>query len=401
MDSQINAFPAGFDAAMPEPVAVTRWSARLADPQCERDYRLARFPDDRRRIMLLMVLVAAAGALIFLGRFYFRLLGGSGQEPLYPPLVSVVIPLCAILLFRRMPTPQALETAVLAVGAFGTTSRLFMLTLQPGLLAMWLPLIVTTVFVIYLYLPVRFVASVGLAAAFSIVTPIWWALLGHPAMPGTEIYHGVLWLVLANALGFTAANAMHRSQRTQFAQSLILQQLLSTDSLTGIANRRRFDSALQREWRRCLRDGLPLSLLMIDVDHFKAYNDQFGHQQGDNCLRHVARLLLARLWRPGDLVARYGGEEFVCLLPEAGPFGARTVANRLATAIQRANIPHPLSPAGERLTISVGVATATDLSGAPEALVALADKLLYAAKDAGRDRVVAGTLARAGAAVAA
>ena len=187
---------------------------------------------------------------------------------------------------------------------------------------------------------------------------------------------------------------MQRSQRTQYAQSLILHQLLSTNSLTGIANRRRFDDALEREWRRCRRAGAPLSLLMIDVDHFKAYNDLFGHQRGDDCLRQVARLLLEEVGRPADLLARYGGEEFVCLLPEAGPFGARTVANRLIAAIQRAAIAHPLSAAGGRLTISIGVATAADLAGAPDALVALADKLLYAAKDAGRDQGIAGTLPR-------
>jgi diguanylate cyclase (GGDEF)-like protein len=131
---------------------------------------------------------------------------------------------------------------------------------------------------------------------------------------------------------------------------------------------------------------------MIDIDHFKAYNDHCGHQQGDECLRRVARLLVDGIGRPGDLVARYGGEEFVCLLPEVGQAGARAVATRLIASLHRAAIPHPASSLGSRLTVSIGVATAVDLSGAETALFALADKLLYAAKNAGRNQFATGEL---------
>ena len=171
----------------------------------------------------------------------------------------------------------------------------------------------------------------------------------------------------------------------------MLQQLLSTDALTGIANRRRFDAVLALEWRRAARLRLPLSLLMIDVDHFKAFNDHCGHQRGDDCLRRVARLLVAAAGRPGDLVARYGGEEFICLLPGEGEAGARDVAERLLDTVRAAGIAHPGAPSG-RLTVSVGVATADQFSGGPDALVALADRLLYAAKDAGRDGLKSGLL---------
>jgi diguanylate cyclase (GGDEF)-like protein len=131
---------------------------------------------------------------------------------------------------------------------------------------------------------------------------------------------------------------------------------------------------------------------MIDVDHFKLYNDQFGHQQGDDCLRQVARLLVDTVGRPGDLVARYGGEEFVCLLPECNMGGALAVANKLIAALRQADIHHPRSPAGARLTMSIGAACAKDLSGAPDALMGFADKLLYAAKAAGRNQVKVGQL---------
>jgi diguanylate cyclase (GGDEF)-like protein len=386
-----------FDAASPDlplllrPVAVTRWTAQLVDPACERAYRRDRFGGDKRRLLMLMALVAVAGLMIFLGRFYEYLFDHGRAVILVPALVSIAIPAVAALVFRTRRTPQSLELAVVIMGSAGVILRLLMLSVQPNLLAMWLPLIVTVLFVIYLYLPVRFVVSVGLAAVLFTVAPLWWALAPHGVLNGPEIYRGMMWLLLANALGFTAANALQRSQRMQYAQSLVLQQLLSTDALTGIANRRRFDAALAREWASAARTHLPLSLLMIDVDYFKAFNDYCGHQRGDECLRRVARLLVAAAGRPGDLVARYGGEEFICLLPAVDAAGARAVAERLLNTVRAAAIAHPRAPSG-RLTISVGVATTEVFSGGPDALVALADRLLYAAKDAGRDSLMSGML---------
>ncbi len=379
--------------AAAQPVAVTRWTARLADPAHERAFRLQRFPEDRRRLFIVMCLASATGALIFLGRLYAHVMQGDPTEALYPPLVSFVLPLVSMAIFHRMSTPEKLEITVLCVCTVGVMIRLLMLSLQPGTLAMWLPLMVTITFIIYLYLPVRFVLAVALASIFSIIAPVWWGLLAQTAVPGVEIYRGILWMLLANALGLTAANALHRSQRSEFAQKLVLQRLLSTDALTGIANRRRFDETLARQWRRCQRASLPLSLLMIDVDHFKAYNDHCGHPQGDACLREVAALLTEAVRRPSDLVARYGGEEFVCLLPDVGSAGALAVAEKIAAALKEACIDHPRSPAGPRLTLSVGVATVRQPSGAPAGIVAFADELLYAAKAAGRNQIKIGQLA--------
>ncbi len=395
-ETQPTASATGFDAALPapKPVTVTRWTARLADPACERDYRAQRFPDDRRRVLLLMGLVASASGLNFLIEVYAYLHGASSAAALIPAVATIAFPIVGLLIVMRLRAPRMLELFMVVAVAIGMMFRMAMVTLHPHIAEMGPAMMVGILFVIYLYLPFRFVNAVALAIGFSVLAPLWWRASLGPALPPDQFFRTLVWLLLANALGFVAANSLQRSLRIQFAQSLILQQLLSTDALTGIANRRRFDDALDREWRRCRRTGTPLSLLMMDVDHFKPYNDLFGHQQGDDCLRQVARLLLEEVGRPADLLARYGGEEFVCLLPEAGPFGARTVANRLIAAIRRADIAHPLSPAGGRLTISIGVATAAELAGAPESLVALADKLLYAAKDAGRDQVMAGTLPR-------
>lgn len=171
-------------------------------------------------------------------------------------------------------------------------------------------------------------------------------------------------------------------------QTDLLRSLSFLDGLTGIANRRRFDDAMAREWRRCARSNLPLSLIILDVDHFKAYNDHYGHQAGDECLRMVAELLSDRARRPSDLVARYGGEEFVCLLPETDGPGAVRVAEGFRTGVAECRIPHAQSPVIPYVTISLGVATVIpSADGSPEQLAEMADQLLYRAKRTGRNRV--------------
>ncbi|MBP2304971.1 diguanylate cyclase [Azospirillum melinis] len=171
-------------------------------------------------------------------------------------------------------------------------------------------------------------------------------------------------------------------------QTDLLRSLSFLDGLTGIANRRRFDDTMAREWRRCARSNLPLSLIILDVDHFKAYNDHYGHQAGDECLRVVAELLSDRAKRPSDLVARYGGEEFVCLLPETDGPGAVRVAEGFRTGVAECRIPHAQSPVIPHVTISLGVATVIpSADGSPEQLAEMADQLLYRAKRTGRNRV--------------
>ncbi|AWJ84308.1 diguanylate cyclase response regulator [Azospirillum sp. TSH58] len=174
-------------------------------------------------------------------------------------------------------------------------------------------------------------------------------------------------------------------------QTDLLRTLSFNDGLTGIANRRRFDEVLMREWRRCGRAQLPLSLIMLDVDQFKPYNDHYGHQAGDECLRAVAQILGGQIMRPGDLIARYGGEEFVCLLPETDEDGAVEVAERLRQTVAERRLPHAVSHVADHITISLGVATARPMpDDTPDRLTQLADGLLYEAKRAGRNRVCSG-----------
>lgn len=160
-----------------------------------------------------------------------------------------------------------------------------------------------------------------------------------------------------------------------------------TDSLTGLSNRRFFDNALQIEFSRHKRSGSQLSLIMLDVDHFKKYNDHYGHLEGDDCLRQIARTLKAVVERGSDIVARYGGEEFVVILPDTNRQGAAVLAGRIAESVLKLALPHAKSDTSEFVTISLGIASATDhvlTDGAQ--LVALADQALFHAKENGRNR---------------
>ena len=173
---------------------------------------------------------------------------------------------------------------------------------------------------------------------------------------------------------------------------LVLQQELEAlsfkDGLTGIANRRQFDASLEREWAQASRDHTPLSLLMLDVDLFKQYNDLYGHLQGDTCLVAIAQALGQAAVRPRDVVARFGGEEFVILLPETDAQGAREVAERCQRLIAQQALEHKLSPHGQRVTLSIGVGTAIpDAAAQHSALLQAVDRQLYAAKQQGRNRI--------------
>lgn len=180
-------------------------------------------------------------------------------------------------------------------------------------------------------------------------------------------------------------------QRTQALEEVNhqLEVLSVTDALTRLANRRRFDAVWLDEWQRALRQATPLAVIMLDVDHFKAYNDHYGHQQGDECLRRVGEVLLTTVRRAGELVARYGGEEFVVVLPGTSVIHAMAVAESIRANIQAAGIAHAHSGVAAVVTVSLGVAVGIPTQGdVRDALVHAADAALYRAKDQGRNRVV-------------
>ena len=166
-----------------------------------------------------------------------------------------------------------------------------------------------------------------------------------------------------------------------------LERLASIDGLTGIANRRYFDDKFNEEYKRCARYKMPLSLVFVDIDYFKQYNDTYGHGAGDDCLRKTALCFKTTLQRPGDLVARYGGEEFIFLLPNTDYDGARHIANMLVANVKSLGIPHEKSLVDKNVTISAGVVSSDCMQENTQEALERADKALYLAKTSGRNRV--------------
>ena len=198
---------------------------------------------------------------------------------------------------------------------------------------------------------------------------------------------------IAKPINPVIVRARVQTHLTLKLQSDILRSMALLDGLTGVANRRKFDEQLLRDWRQSQREQTSLSLILVDVDHFKRYNDHYGHQAGDAALQAVARVLTSTLRRPHDLLARYGGEEFVGVLPNTGLSEAVKLAERMQAGVRALNLEHSGSPEAQVVTISLGVATVVARSDlAPQALVEAADQQLYAAKQAGRARVCAAAL---------
>ncbi len=184
-----------------------------------------------------------------------------------------------------------------------------------------------------------------------------------------------------------------KTHLTMKRQSDLLRQWVYIDGLTGVCNRRYFDEHLKHEWDRAARLGAPLSVGLVDVDLFKLYNDHYGHQAGDDCLRRVAAVMKASLRRPTDMVARYGGEEFGLLLPDTDAAGALHLAGQIREGLLMAHIEHAKSSVGPLLTISIGLCTwARGGLGSTAALLKAADAQLYVAKARGRDQACGGLL---------
>lgn len=186
------------------------------------------------------------------------------------------------------------------------------------------------------------------------------------------------------------ATGFHRDINEKKELEDKLRRMSMVDGLTGLANRRHFDEIFDREWRRCVREKREISVIMIDIDYFKRYNDRYGHQAGDDCLRSVGNTLAATIKRPGDFAARYGGEEFVVVLPMTDLENALNIAEMMRAHVSDLNIRHDDSHAASVVTISAGVAAGLpDKDMSPAHLIKKADDALYEAKNTGRNRVMA------------
>jgi diguanylate cyclase (GGDEF)-like protein len=195
---------------------------------------------------------------------------------------------------------------------------------------------------------------------------------------------------ISKPINAAVVRARVRTQLTVKRQSDALRELILTDALTGVANRRAFDETIANEWRRCGRAQVPMALIMVDIDQFKNYNDAYGHQAGDACLRQVAGAMRRAAGRPQDLVSRYGGEEFAILLPQEDVLGAEGVARKVLDEVAALAIEHAQSQVAPFVTVSMGLAAVVPGETAePAGLISRADALLYQAKAEGRNRYCA------------
>lgn len=207
-------------------------------------------------------------------------------------------------------------------------------------------------------------------------------------MPATVLLGSCALLLVTVATCAVAAWQLEKQSRRSFLEGRLITQLAEHDALTGAKNRRVFDEHLARLWQQAIRDRRPLAILLIDVDHFKAFNDLYGHQAGDGALRQVAQAVQAQISRPLDMLARYGGEEFAVILYDSGRDGTLDIARRIHAAVGTLHIEHRGAPETRSVTVSIGVAAIEPTpSRDPRGAVQLADEALYTAKTLGRNQV--------------
>ena len=226
-------------------------------------------------------------------------------------------------------------------------------------------------------------------AANVFVTVVYLAAGTALQLPGLEFGYDAISMVAINIFCASVVYMHEKTSRMRFLETGLLREMVARDGLTGIQNRRMFDQHIQRIWQQAVREGEQVAVLLVDIDCFKDYNDRYGHQAGDECLRAVAVTLSQCARRPMDFVARYGGEEFAVVLYEATREFVAEVLTRIQRSIAQLNIPHEASRVASRLTVSIGAAFV--LPGANrthDGLVQLADEALYSAKEQGRNRVV-------------
>lgn len=248
------------------------------------------------------------------------------------------------------------------------------------------PAIVLAVFGLYLLMGMLFMPAL-LSGLFVLVAYMAGAAMVQ--LPNHElIYNGTV-LLFSNVLGAAACYRLEHLRRRAFLEAQLLRDMANRDGLTGIHNRRAFDEHLNRLWQQALREHQSMALLLVDIDHFKAYNDYYGHQAGDQCLRQVAHILTQVCRRPLDFTARYGGEEFAVVLYDVRRDYVQELATNIQTELHRLALSHPAAPVTRQLTVSIGAACVTPMQDRSIfGFVQLADEALYEAKDTGRDRAV-------------
>lgn len=358
------------------------------DPALERDFRRAHLAKNRAQInrnLLLGVgfvigfavlthLVMPAGASRRLDLIRLAVLG--------PVFLSALVLVHTRLYQRWYPVIAPYGAAVFGIGIVALVVMAATATPGVGLIG---SAALATIYN-YLMLGLAFRAALAASLVVLLVYPIGAMLVDVPA---AQRLMDIGVLIFTNVIGAIVCYSLERANRTNFLESQLLIETARRDGLTGIANRRTFDEHVDRVWAQAAREGMPLTLLLIDIDHFKAYNDRFGHQAGDECLRRVAWSLSENARRPLDIAARYGGEEFALVLYDATRQHAELVARQIQAGIEALDIPNPTSSSGKRLTVSIGIACVIPTSNRSHyGFIQLADEALYAAKERGRNCIV-------------
>src|SRR5216683_3067732 len=364
------------------------------NPELETEFRRAHFdenlPHTRVNLCLAVVITIAFSAMeaMVLGPELNRI----------PSMIHmlVIIPILLIGLAssfsahrHRIYPPLAVVASTilgLGVGAIQIIATL-------GGMSILFPCLMLTIIFIYFMAGLIFYHAV---AANTIVMFVYLAVGTALQLPGREFAYDAMAMVAANLFGASVVYMHEKTSRLRFLEACLLREMVARDGLTGIQNRRMFDQHIQRVWQQAVREEERVAVLLADIDCFKDYNDRYGHQAGDECLRAVAvslsqcaRRPLQCARRPLDFVARYGGEEFAVVLYEASREYVAEVLTRIQRSIAELNIPHEASRVASRLTVSIGAAfILPSTSRTYEGLIQLADEALYSAKEQGRNRVV-------------
>lgn len=356
------------------------------DPALESAYAIERFTESRRFVRVnLLVLMAIMVAVFATDRI---VMPEVAALPALAARLAYMLPALG-LAFGMTFVPRAeywypRVTPVIAVGMLCTVLILGLWAWQHGEGRLIVRPIYAAI-AIYFMLGLNFQVAVVVNAigilCYALLASFWVGL------PGDELLYSLSTLLLTNVLCIAGAYKLEHAQRAVWLKARLLAGYALQDGLTGLANRRRFDEHFERIWKQGQRDRKPVSLLLVDIDRFKDYNDRYGHQAGDEALKALARVLAASVKRPFDLATRYGGEEFAVLLYDAGLDFTAGTAESVMLGLREMAIPHADSATGQ-LTVSIGIASAIPDAGRSAAgLLQLADQALYAAKDAGRNRM--------------
>jgi diguanylate cyclase (GGDEF)-like protein len=358
------------------------------DGELEPAYRRDQFQDRLRYLRInLAVLAAISLTVIQIDRIVVPVIGR-----IVPDLArtGVMLPLLllgfAITFIRRADAWYPRYIAVAMIVALTGMSWISLTAWGEGEPRVFVRLLLAIV-AVYFVLGLAFRSAIAVnAIGFAAYT----ALAMSKGMPGVEMTHYLTTLVTANIICIAGAYNLEHARRTAWLEGQRLAESALKDGLTGIHNRRRFDEHLQRVWAQSVRERKPIALLFADLDHFKPYNDRYGHQAGDEAMKAVAGVLTHFARRPLDLAARYGGEEFAIILFDAKREPAERIAEEILEAVRQLGIAHQDSSAAPVLTISIGIACVVPAARRSwTGLIQLADQALYAAKDGGRNRAVA------------